>query len=518
MVVEGVGTLATNHIKNLVQNTDKNKRNLRSGGWREPQQAVLSRVSPVRQRSLQPCQSPCPSDSPAKMKQNPCQAFKAEPNSARKGNLKSTEETFQVWSGQVTQILRGYPSGASQEQVEEIFESQYRSKLPHIWTRALTKAGLIDVDTENKVNTKPLLFLATDILTEEVIPTVRPIRKEWDVLVNAVDSKRQEAWVTLQDEASLQIRQQLRMKLRLQLESLREEILHPGQYLSGRVQQGEVERLQVVKVNRLNQTCRCFLLDVGTEVELSWSSLSPLQQDCRNTPAQAVKVRLAGFNKYTNSQFAEFVMDKLVGKRFVARDVGFSISNIPELRIFDDHEKSEVQFVDEAVTKMKELRLDGLDRQRQEQDGVGPQLQTPILPEEGDFIDCKVTRVVSAGEIWVQNCSAVRQYDVMKRSLTAFYTLGNGRAVLNPQDGSIVAVRVGKDWFRAKIIFKMRAAFPAGKVAHKMLVKLVDTGKVLLVKLSQMRSLEKCFAELPVQVTSKAIKSSVVISDVRLSW
>ena len=430
VVVEGVGTKATNHIKSLVQNTGKKKGGGWAGNWREPQREALTRSSPLRESKQSPALGT--------RKKSP-QTFIGPVKPDRESNiqLEVTNDSFKVWADRVIQILRGRPDGLTEDQVDLLYQAQYRVRLPHVWTRALTKAGLIDVDTENKVNTKPLIFPAAHSPTSVVIPAIRcPVKREWDVVITAVDSKRQEAWVTLQDGGSLKTRHQLQLQMK-HCSNQRRETLQPGQYLSAWLQPDHFQRVQVVKVNRVNLTCRCFLIDQGREMEVGWGLLSDLPPGCLTVPAQAIKIRLVGFDNYTNNQFAEFVMDKLEGKRFLGRLVeGSSTSDLPELRIFDADKKSEVQFVDEAITQMKGLRLSACQEEQE------PQLESQRLPEEGDFYDCKVSHVVSPDEIWVQEYSMLHHYDVMKRSAAAFYSLGNGRVVQDPQPGAPIILEI----------------------------------------------------------------------------
>ena len=432
VVVEGVGTKATNHIKSLVQNTGKKKGSGWAGNWREPQREALTRSSPLRESKQSPTLA-------TRKKSSQTFGFIGPVKPGPESNipLEVTNDSFKGWANKVTQILRGRPDGLTEDQVDLLYQAQYRARLPHVWTRALTKAGLIDVDTENKVNTKPLIFPAAHNLTPVVIPAIRsPVKRDWDVVVNSVDSKRQEAWVTLQDGASLKTRHQLQLQMK-HCSSRTKWIVLPGEYLSAWLQPDHFERVQVVKVNRVNSTCRCFLIDQGREMEFDWGVLADLPPGCLTVPAQAIKIRLAGFDNYTNNQFAEFVMDKLEGKRFLGRLVeGSSTSDLPELRIFDADKKSEVQFVDEAITQMKGLKLSACQAQQE------PQLESQRLPEEGDFYDCKVSHVVSPDEIWVQEYSTLHHYDVMKRSAAAFYSLGNGRVVQDPQPGAPIILEI----------------------------------------------------------------------------
>ena len=62
----------------------------------------------------------------------------------------------------------------------------------------------------------------------------------------------------------------------------------------------------------------------------------------------------------------------------------------------------------------------------------------------------------------------------------------------------MVAVRIGVDWFRARIIMKMKS-IPDSK-PEDFLVKLVDTGHVECVPLSSIKVIEKDFLSLPRQV------------------
>jgi len=547
VVVDGVCSQATSHIQNMVQQTGKKRGG--AAGWRDSQRPCLARVNPQeqlrpfsgnkqRQKHFQP-----PSGIIGPVKPSPVKGKKAE--------FKVPGESLSVWRDRVVFILRDLPAGADRLQVEALYQAKYRETLPGSWSKALSRAGLIDVDTENRQNSQPVIQLS-QWQTEQAIPSIRrPVGRLWDIMVRAVDCRRQEAWVTLQDPGYKQTRNKLQVQLFLKHhsgQSYNGEPVLPGQYFSAEVREGDFRRVQVNKVDRVNFSCSCFLIDFGTETEVSWKSLVLLHPDCRTIPVQALKVGLAGFNNYTNSRFAEFVMNKLEGKRFMGREVEGSTYNIPQLRIFDGNKKSEVEFLDQIVSQMKGMNLDKVTSQmkglnlggvspnkgmklenvtsqmkgmklggiskKQKNSGViiSLSLEPQPLPEEGDFYECNVSHVVSPAEIWVQPHSAEQEYDRMKRQISAFYNrYVDGQPVQYPELGMIVAVGVGKDWFRAKIIFKMGTVSPI-RAGKDFLVRLVDTGKLEIVNVGCIRSLEKSFALLPVQAV-KVILEGIERSD-----
>jgi len=64
--------------------------------------------------------------------------------------------------------------------------------------------------------------------------------------------------------------------------------------------------------------------------------------------------------------------------------------------------------------------------------------------------------------------------------------------------GLTLAASVGAEWFRVRILKRMKA-LTGSKASKDFLVRLVDTGKVELVSLSSMKILEKQFFSLPSQ-------------------
>ena len=71
-----------------------------------------------------------------------------------------------------------------------------------------------------------------------------------------------------------------------------------------------------------------------------------------------------------------------------------------------------------------------------------------------------------------------------------------------PFPGSVVAVPVGEDWFRAQILRRLDSLLDS-KENQNFLVKLVDTGKVEVVAQRSMKVLQKEFHSLPRQVNTR---------------
>ena len=221
-------------------------------------------------------------------------------------------------------------------------------------------------------------------------------------------------------------------------------------------------------------------------------------------PAKVSKVGQFGFNNCADSQFVcpELIKNKLEDRKIV------------------EPWRSDV--LPDVENKMKQLNIAGIRPMSEGWVGgnVGTsQLQPQTLPEEGDFYDCKVSHVVSAGEIYVQPYSSLAKYDKMKRIISAFYKADGGISVMDPEQGMIlqlsaiiiiitkpflgmlVAVKINEDWFRAEVLFKL-GNMSNTRVGNDFLVKLVDSGKVEVVNIHCMKILEKCFPALPVQVDS----------------
>ena len=333
MMVEVVGTQATSHIKNLVQNTGKKKvagGGGGGGGW-SSQSKTFRGSFPGSFPGSYPGSYPWARPSPASPRQKSRQSqaavntqaglgFKArkqklslKPSQLKPGAgrsslpspwsdsakvvLKVSEKSVKVWGDQVLDILRSNQwGGLAQDQVEKLFEAKYRETLPLMWTKTLTQAGLIDLKEENRLNKSPLVI-----------------------------------------------------------------------------------------------------------------------------PAKIRKVEHFGFNSTGDSRFrfSELIKDQL--------------EEVEERRsdVLPDVEKKLKQLNITGIRPMSEGWVGGEAKSPQLQ----LQLQSQSLPEEGEFYDCKVSHVVSPGEIYVQAYSSLGKYQNMNKLISAFYKLNGGMAVKNPEPG-----------------------------------------------------------------------------------
>ena len=314
-MVEVVGTQATSHIKNLVQNTGKKKGGGGGGGcWSSQSKgfrgALPGSYSWARAGQASPRQKSRQSQGTVNIQ--PGLGFKArkqKPSQLKVGGgggggvlyppvLKVTELSVKIWGEQVLSILRDNQGGGlAEDQVEKIYQADYGQTLPQLWAKTLTEAGLIDLESETRRDLAPLLI-----------------------------------------------------------------------------------------------------------------------------PAKTRKVGQFGFNNYADSQFRfpELIKEKLEDRRRRVSEVLTGVEN-----------------------RMKQLNIAGI--RPMSQGWVGgntsagtSQLEPQALPEEGDFYDCKVSHVVSPGEIYVQPYSSLIKYDNMKKLISAFYNADNGISVMDPEPGRLL--------------------------------------------------------------------------------
>ena len=309
MMVEVVGTQATSHIKNLVQNTGKKKGGGGAGGFRGPYPgsypwARSGQASP-RQKSRQSQVSvSLQAGLGFKARKQKHSHLKVGGGGGRGGSgpwkeesparvLKVTSGSVKVWGHQVLHILSASQEvGLAQEQVEKSYQAKYGETLPQMWTTTLIQTGLIDLDNENRLYKTPLVIPAKVSKAGQFGPNNQP---------------------------------------------------------------GADSRFQFSELIKKDQRRPDFLPDVETKMK---------------------QLNIAG------------------------------------------------------IRPMSEGWVGG-------QANVGTsQLEPQRLPVEGDFYDCKVSHVVSPGEIYVQSFSSLAKYDQMNKLISAFYKMEEGsRDVLDPEPG-----------------------------------------------------------------------------------
>lgn len=289
--------------------------------------------------------------------------------------------------------------------------------------------------------------------------------------------------------------------------------LPPGHYFSGQLGSGQIVRARVAKVDRLQLSCLCFLVDYGRWETIAWEQLVPLAQDFLYLPAMAVKVIMAGVRDSSDPQQCSAVSQRLLGRKLLGVKTGVNSSNIPILTLFDG---------DLIVSQQLEKQLAKLGCQAAEAakvsvnnnqspsmcanggTGTVKSLALPPLPGIGDWFDLRISHVVSPAEVYIQSYLAQPRYSAMTTEMISFYSGAGGEDADKLGDiaiGMFVAVRQGDVWRRAKVIMEV-VPLPgvSGSNSREFLVMVVDTGEQIIVNLEDIRELALQFGQLPIQV------------------
>merc|ERR1719481_2349507 len=89
----------------------------------------------------------------------------------------------------------------------------------------------------------------------------------------------------------------------------------------------------VMQVDKSSSTCRCFMLDYGNEVVMSWKNLVRLDEKFQVLPAQAVKASLAGVANMKDGRQVEFVRKYLEKRRLVGVVVDKSVRRVMVMQV-----------------------------------------------------------------------------------------------------------------------------------------------------------------------------------------
>ena len=289
--------------------------------------------------------------------------------------------------------------------------------------------------------------------------------------------------------------------------------LPPGHYFSGQLGSGQIVRARVVKVDRLQLSCLCFLVDYGRWETIAWEQLVPLAQDFLYLAAMAVKVVMAGVRDSSDPQQCSAVSQRLLGRKLLGVKTGVNSSNIPVLTLFDG---------DQIVSQQLEKQLAKLGCKVAEMvqvsvnnnqspimcanggTGTVKGLALPPLPGIGDWFDLRISHVVSPAEVYIQSYLAQPRYSAMTTEMTSFYSGAGGEDADKLGDiaiGMFVAVRQGDVWRRAKVIMEVVPLPGVSKSnSREFLVMVVDTGEQIIVNLEDIWELALQFGQLPIQV------------------
>ena len=500
VVVDGVASQGTSHIETLVQRTS-GKKGGGGGGWRGnlvPAPAPVRRgggglslgrtINPTFQRGgATPLKLP---DVSQPVKSSPSQGGQAEMEksslhespavvrvrptlnlSSVKKNLACQQQlenkvSYDVWSKRVLRLMDGKVSGVSRGQVEKLYEEHYGEVLLEDWVNILRKAGLVRLDTgqtslfltaRGKTGQNGLGQLLNGLAKTRTIPFIDKPR-DWDVEITAVESCS-EVWVS--PTTSRAIKEQLEAEL------CRSHCtasggwqggaaMPPGNYFSAELQPGLVRRVKVNKLDRVNFTAHCVLIDYGKELVVPLKCLAPLQKEFWSTEAQAIKVQLFGFSSDFNVNVLSHVKEKLEGKRVVGREVEASSSQAIPLISIVEADPREDFCIKNLIEEMRLInlgevalvnggkKLAGVEVLNNNNNNnniltvdqaASGRLEPQELPDSESF-QCSVSHVAGPGELYIQPRHSQHAYTALHQQLQHFYSSGNGIALKMPKPGN----------------------------------------------------------------------------------
>lgn len=427
-------------------------------------------------------------------------------------NCPVTKENVKTWSGRVRKFLEGRQHGLFKTQVEKFHEKQYQEKLPESWADIMLNFSEI---TMKKEQGNVLVFLATKTVNNNnnmLMPSgVYPSNlAEWPLTVTHVESTSS-VWVIFGDGRkkldNLQTSLRSRHKTGVVFNG---DPMPQGNYFSAQLPSGQVERTQVVKVDRMTYRCKALLLDVGKVVDISWGQLVPLHRDFVSLPPLAMKVILAGVEESHDPELVKLTSASLLDRPFVGVSVGKGANDIPRVSLI----QGKTNVCEDLQRQLSKMKTDiktgysiGYTNTSQQQQtrvmnggiGIVKSLNLPPTPVVEDFYDLRISHIVSPHEIYFQSYTSLPKYASMARFMDSFYSSAK-EGLPECGAGMFVAVRHSDEWRRGKVVLEMVPLPGEDERTRAFLVLLVDIGAHAVIRAEDIRELAPHFAELPVQV------------------
>ena len=429
------------------------------------------------------------------------------------GVITVTKESIKTWTARVKKLLDGRPHGLMKTQVEKFYEKQWDEKLPHQWADVMLEDEIIVMKRESNqsnyiVTLKSLSSQSTTTQTSDtsvVIPGGGyPSGSHWTVTITNVVSTSH-LWVMF-GEAPLKLEALQRvMEMRHRAgQSFSGGRMPPGNYFSAKLDSGEYVRVKVSKVDRMNNSCHCFLVDYGKEMKIDWGQLTNLHKDFLTLPTMALKVILSGVEDSKAPELVEYVRNKLVGSKLRAIEVKNGVNNIPIIHLLDGDDVVQEDLVKQfkklsRAAEQATINNNCYSVPNRNGGGMMSSLSSPSLPGVGEFYDLKISHIVTLGEMYAQSYTSLAKYAVMTQNMNRHYEREGSRCgVSTVHPGMLVAVKRTGDWRRAQVIVEIDA--PSKNCDSEVIVKLMDSGEAITVNLKEIKQLDERFAELPLQV------------------
>jgi len=263
-----------------------------------------------------------------------------------------------------------------------------------------------------------------------------------------------------------------------------------------------VRRVEVLQVDRNNNSCRCRMIDYGKEVIVNWKKLQKLDKTFHEVPAQAIKATLAGVQHQEDGDQVKFVEKYLEGRRLVAVvvDVDKEAEDTPSLVLFDTSQEEDIMVSDEIIKNMNNGVSSTQPRSSPSPSSDHSTLATPRLPGVGEYYDLVVSHVVSPSLFYVQSHSTLPKYTALNAQMTRYYENNiSNLAINNLTHGSLYAVMHSNTWHRAVLVNILSSSLCC--------MRLIDTGRMVIIVREKIKSLMNQFKQLPTQAIKARLAS-----------
>jgi len=170
----------------------------------------------------------------------------------------------------------------------------------------------------------------------------------------------------------------------------------------------------------------------------------------------------------------------------------------PSLVLFDTSQEEDIMVSDEIINQMNNSISCSQSRPSPSSDNST--LATPRLPDVGDYYDLVVSHLVSPSLFYVQSHSTLPKYTTLNTQMTRYYDSNIDNITINNlKPGSLFAVMHSNTWHRAVLVTVLSSSLHC--------VRLIDTGRMVIIVREKMKHLREQFKQLPTQAIKAKLAS-----------
>ena len=408
-----------------------------------------------------------------------------------------------------------------------MYQKKWEQSLPRDWCDMMERGRRVRVVRE--AGASPMVYPAggnnnTETSNSSISRVTLPNTPEWDITICSVTSTNQiHLWLGEADHHLTRLHNTMLThhfkNTDIRSPSLTTSPPMVGELYSALVAGDQcVRRVKVLQVDRSNFSAKCFMLDYGEEIVVSWRRLVKLEIGFRELPVQAVKASLAGVEQKSGKLEVQFVKKYLQGRRLVGVLVGEVDKVIPSLVLFDTSQEEDIMISEEIIKYISSPNNNPPHYQppsppppitQARHPGLST-LTSPPLPAVGEYYDLVVSHVVSPNLFYVQSHATLPAYTSLTTQMTNYYA-NHGSSMINTDytSGSFFAMVVSDTWYRARLVRHLSSSL--------FCMCMVDTGKLVMASKETIQPLVKQLFQLPVQAIKSKL-SSVEVMNEKEAW